>query len=102
MTRTVTLDTECLGLGNGMEGETRAACRVTTELHRDDCTIDWQALPARGIAAIGPSIRVDLDVQIVPRLLTCCACSCAKPPVGRPPRPPPRIPAPTAYRTMAA
>ncbi|MGW1592654.1 YceI family protein [Streptomyces sp. NPDC002343] len=67
VTRTVTLDTEYLGLGNGMEGETRAACRATTELHRDDFTVSWQSMLARGIAAIGPSIRVDLDVQIVPK-----------------------------------
>ncbi|WP_369368994.1 YceI family protein [Streptomyces sp. CG4] len=67
VTRTVTLDTEYLGLGNGMDGEVRAACRATTELHRDDFTISWQSMLARGIAAIGPSIRVDLDVQIVPR-----------------------------------
>ncbi|GGL69200.1 hypothetical protein GCM10010129_10770 [Streptomyces fumigatiscleroticus] len=65
VTRTVTLDTEYLGLGNGMEGEVRAACRATTELHRDDFTVSWQTMLARGIAAVGPSIRVDLDVQIV-------------------------------------
>ncbi|MFF8727417.1 YceI family protein [Streptomyces sp. NPDC015171] len=67
VTRTVTLDTEYLGLGNGMEGETRGACRATTELHRDDFTISWQSMLARGIAAIGPSIQVGLDVQIVPK-----------------------------------
>ncbi|MFH9661221.1 YceI family protein [Streptomyces sp. NPDC017248] len=67
VTRTVTLDTEYLGLGNGMEGETRAACRATTELHRDDFTVSWQSMLARGIAVVGPSIRVDLDVQIVPK-----------------------------------
>jgi polyisoprenoid-binding protein YceI len=67
VTRTVTLDTEYLGLGNGMEGEVRAACRATTELHRDDYTVSWQTMLARGIAVVGPSIRVDLDVQIVPR-----------------------------------
>ncbi|MGW2724011.1 YceI family protein [Streptomyces sp. NPDC001492] len=65
VTRTVTLDTEYLGLGNGMEGEVRAACRATTELHRDDFTVSWQSMLARGIAVVGPSIRVDLDVQIV-------------------------------------
>ncbi len=42
VTRTVTLDAEYLGLGNGMEGEARAACRATTELHRDDFTVSWQ------------------------------------------------------------
>ncbi|SEC81370.1 MULTISPECIES: YceI family protein [Streptomyces] len=67
VTRTVTLDTEYLGLGNGIEGETRAACRATTELHRDDFTVSWQSMLARGIAVVGPSIRVDLDVQIVPK-----------------------------------
>ncbi|MFG2883348.1 YceI family protein [Streptomyces sp. NPDC048297] len=67
VTRTITLDTEYLGIGNGMEGEVRAACRATTELHRDDYTVSWQTMLARGIAVVGPSIRVDLDVQIVPK-----------------------------------
>ncbi|MEV7283929.1 YceI family protein [Streptomyces sp. NPDC093252] len=67
VTRTVTLETEYLGLGNGMEGETRAACRATTELHRDDFTVSWQTMLARGIAVVGPSIRIELDVQIVPK-----------------------------------
>ncbi|AKZ55661.1 hypothetical protein SAM23877_2612 [Streptomyces ambofaciens ATCC 23877] len=67
VTRTVTLDAEYLGLGNGMEGEVRAACRATTELHRDDFTVSWQTMLARGIAVVGPSIRIDLDVQIVPK-----------------------------------
>ncbi|MEU7660686.1 YceI family protein [Streptomyces lincolnensis] len=65
VTRTVTLDTEYLGLGNGMEGELRAACRATTELHRDDFTVSWQSMLARGIAVVGPSIRIELDVQLV-------------------------------------
>lgn len=67
VTRTVTLDTEYLGLGNGVEGEVRAACRATTELPGDDFTVSWQAIPVRGIAGVGPSIRVDLDIQIVPK-----------------------------------
>lgn len=65
VTRTVTLDTQYLGLGHGMEGEVRAACRATTELHRDDFTVSWQTMLARGIAVVGPSIRIELDVQIV-------------------------------------
>ncbi|NBE56824.1 YceI family protein [Streptomyces boluensis] len=65
VTRTVTLDTEYLGIGNGMEGETRAACRATTELHREDFTVSWQTMLARGIAVVGPSIKIELDVQIV-------------------------------------
>ncbi|MFJ4711760.1 YceI family protein [Streptomyces sp. NPDC088785] len=67
VTRTVTLDAEYLGLGNGMEGETRAACRATTELHRDDFTVSWQTMLARGIAVVGSSVRIEIDVQIVPQ-----------------------------------
>ncbi|MER7515771.1 YceI family protein [Streptomyces sp. NPDC126499] len=67
VSRTVTLDTQYLGLGNGLHGETRCACRATTELHREDFTLTWQTLLARGIAAVGSSITIDLDVQIVPK-----------------------------------
>ncbi|MFI7007426.1 YceI family protein [Streptomyces sp. NPDC050145] len=67
VTRTVTLDAEYLGLGNGMEGETRAACRATAELHRDDFTISWQTMLARGIAAVGTSVKIELDIQVVPK-----------------------------------
>jgi polyisoprenoid-binding protein YceI len=67
VTRTVTLDAEYLGVGTGLEGETRAACRATAELHRDDFTVSWKAMVARGIAVVGPSIRLDLDVQVVPK-----------------------------------
>lgn len=65
VTRTVTLDTEYLGVGHGLEGETRVACRASTELHRDDFTINWQTMLARGIAAVGPSISIDLDIQVL-------------------------------------
>jgi polyisoprenoid-binding protein YceI len=67
VSRTVTLDTQYLGVGNGLEGETRAACRATTELHREDFTLTWQTMLARGIAAIGSSISIDIDIQIVPK-----------------------------------
>ncbi|MFI8911643.1 YceI family protein [Streptomyces sp. NPDC053513] len=65
VSRTVTLDTQYLGLGSGLEGETRGACRATTELHLEDFTLTWQTLLARGIAAVGSSISIELDVQIV-------------------------------------
>ncbi|MEU9186026.1 YceI family protein [Streptomyces sp. NPDC048484] len=67
VTRTVTLDAEYLGVGSGTEGEVRAACRATTELRRDDFTVSWQSMLARGIAMVGTSITVDLDIQIVPK-----------------------------------
>ncbi|MBO0513499.1 YceI family protein [Streptomyces beijiangensis] len=65
VSRTVTLETHYLGIGNGMEGETRAACRATTELHREDFTVNWQTMLARGIAVVGNSITIDLDIQVV-------------------------------------
>ncbi|WP_443058438.1 YceI family protein [Streptomyces sp. NBC_00442] len=67
VSRTVTLDTQYLGLGTGLGGETRGACRATTELHREDFTLTWQTMLARGIAAIGSSISIDLDIQVVPK-----------------------------------
>jgi polyisoprenoid-binding protein YceI len=67
VTRTITLDTEYLGIGNGMEGETRAAVRASTELHREDYTVNWKSMLARGIAVVGSSIKIELDIQIVPR-----------------------------------
>ncbi|MGW2812457.1 YceI family protein [Streptomyces sp. NPDC001415] len=67
VSRTVTLDTQYLGLGTGLGGETRGACRASTELHREDFTLTWQTMLARGIAAIGSSITVDLDIQVVPK-----------------------------------
>ncbi|MFM9373780.1 YceI family protein [Streptomyces sp. Da 82-17] len=67
VTRTVTLDAEYNGVRVGMEGETRGAVRATTELHREDYTINWQTMLARNIAVVGSSIKVDLDIQIVPK-----------------------------------
>lgn len=65
VSRSVTLDTDYLGLGTGLEGEPRAACRATAELHREDFSLNWQSVLAQGIAAIGSSVEVVLDVQIV-------------------------------------
>jgi polyisoprenoid-binding protein YceI len=67
VTRTVALDCQYLGMGNGMDGETRAAIRATTELHREDYTVNWQTMLARGIAVVGSSIKIELDIQIVPK-----------------------------------
>lgn len=67
VTRTVSLEAQYNGIRVGMEGETRAAVRATTELHREDYTINWQTMLARGIAVVGSSIQIDLDIQIVPK-----------------------------------
>lgn len=67
VTRTVTLDASYGGMRVGMEGETRAAIHATTELHREDYTINWQTMLARGIAVVGSNVKIELDVQIVPK-----------------------------------
>jgi polyisoprenoid-binding protein YceI len=65
VSRPVRLDTAYQGMGTGMQGELRAAARAVTELRREDFTLDWQKMLARGIAAIGSTIQVELDIQVV-------------------------------------
>ncbi|MEU7066420.1 YceI family protein [Streptomyces sp. NPDC053429] len=65
VSRSVTLDTQYLGNGTGLQGEPRAACRATAALNREDFALNWQSLLAHGVAAIGASVEVELDVQIV-------------------------------------
>ncbi|MCX5201272.1 YceI family protein [Streptomyces sp. NBC_00237] len=67
VSRTVTLDSQYLGMGNGIQGETRAAVHSTAELHREDFTLTWQTMLGHGIAAVGSSIAVELDIQIIPK-----------------------------------
>lgn len=67
VTRTVSLDANYGGIRVGMEDETRLAVKATTELHREDYTIDWQTMLARGIAVVGSTVQIDLDIQVVPK-----------------------------------
>lgn len=62
-TSPVQLDTSYLGLRswNG----TRAACLCTTELRREDYAVNWQQILNKGIAVVGPTVRIELDVQAV-------------------------------------
>ncbi len=62
-TSPVELDTRYLGLRswNGI----RAACVCTTELRREDYSVNWQQTLAKGVAVVGPTIRIELDVQAV-------------------------------------
>lgn len=67
VSRSIALDTRYLGLGTGIGGETRAACSAVAELHREDFTLDWRTMLSRGIAVVGATIRVELDIQAVPQ-----------------------------------
>jgi polyisoprenoid-binding protein YceI len=59
----VELDTTYLGMRswNG----TRAACLCTTELRREDYAVNWQQTLGKGIAVVGPTVQIELDVQAV-------------------------------------
>ena len=63
--RQVDLALTYLGTGPDPWGGTRAAFRATTELRREDFAMTYnQTLPA-GLAALGATLRVELDIQAV-------------------------------------
>ncbi len=63
--RPVALDLAYLGTGADPWGGTRAAFRATTELHREDFAMNYNQVVQAGIAAIGTTLKVELDVQAV-------------------------------------
>ncbi|AWW41297.1 MULTISPECIES: YceI family protein [Streptomyces] len=68
VSRSVALDTSYLGMVNGGYGEElRCAALATAELHREDYTLNWRSMLARGIAVVGPTVQLELDVQAMYR-----------------------------------
>ena len=65
LVRNVDLDLTCLGTGPDPQGGTRAAFRATTELRRHDFAMNYNQVVAAGIAAIGTTLKVELDIQAV-------------------------------------
>ncbi|WP_327429963.1 YceI family protein [Streptomyces sp. NBC_01236] len=63
--RPVDLDLAYLGTGADPWGGTRAAFRATTELHREDFAMRYNQVVQAGIAAIGTTLKVELDIQAV-------------------------------------
>ncbi|MEV0219346.1 YceI family protein [Streptomyces sp. NPDC050704] len=63
--RPVDLDLAYLGTGPDPWGGTRAAFRATAELHREDFAMNYNQVVQAGIAAIGTTLRVELDIQAV-------------------------------------
>ncbi|MGV9558999.1 YceI family protein [Streptomyces sp. NPDC003522] len=63
--RPVDLDLAYLGTGADPWGGTRAAFRATADLHREDFAITYNQVVQAGIAAIGTTLKVELDVQAV-------------------------------------
>ncbi|GAA3500151.1 YceI family protein [Streptomyces prasinosporus] len=63
--RPVDLDLAYLGTGPDPWGGTRAAFRATAELRREDFAMNYNQVLRAGVAAIGTTLRVELDVQAV-------------------------------------
>ncbi|MFI8927314.1 YceI family protein [Streptomyces sp. NPDC053474] len=63
--RPVDLDLTYLGTGPDPWGGTRAAFRATAELRREDFALHYNQVVRAGIAAIGTTLRVELDIQAV-------------------------------------
>ncbi|MET7734797.1 YceI family protein [Streptomyces sp. NPDC005402] len=63
--RPVDLDLAYLGTGADPWGGTRAAFRATTQLRREDFAMNYNQVVQAGIAAIGTTLKVELDVQAV-------------------------------------
>lgn len=65
VTRPVVLDTHYAGVGPDPWGGSRASASATAELRREDFAITFNQALRTGIAAIGTTLRVDIDVQAV-------------------------------------
>ncbi|WP_328361567.1 YceI family protein [Streptomyces sp. NBC_00457] len=63
--RPVDLDLAYLGTGADPWGGTRAAFRATTRLQREDFAMYYNEVVQAGIAAIGTTLKVELDIQAV-------------------------------------
>ncbi|MGW8378484.1 YceI family protein [Streptomyces sp. ODS28] len=63
--REVDLDLTYLGTGPDPWGGVRTAFRATAELRRDDFEMNYNQVVAAGIAAIGTTLKVELDIQAV-------------------------------------
>ncbi|MEV5840329.1 YceI family protein [Nocardia sp. NPDC052112] len=63
--RPVDLELTYGGFGPDPWGGVRAAFHAETQLHRNDFAIDYNAVVRAGIAAIGTTVKIDLDIEIV-------------------------------------
>jgi polyisoprenoid-binding protein YceI len=63
--RDVELELRYGGYGPDPWGGQRAAFHAETQLRREDFAIDWNAMVDAGIAAIGTTVRVELDIEAV-------------------------------------
>ncbi|HEX3784927.1 MAG TPA: YceI family protein [Pseudonocardiaceae bacterium] len=64
-TRPVALDLTYLGVGPDPWGGTRAAFHAVTDLKRDDFAMNYNPMIRVGVAAVGTTLRVELDIEAV-------------------------------------
>lgn len=65
VTKPVDLELDYLGVGADPWGGVRAAFRGVTDLKREDFAISYNVMLQAGIAMIGTTVRVELDVEAV-------------------------------------
>ncbi|MFC9433955.1 YceI family protein [Nocardia sp. NPDC057030] len=61
----IDLDVTYGGCGPDPWGGTRAAFHAETLLHRNDFAIDYNVLVRAGVAAVGTTVKIDLDIEVV-------------------------------------
>ncbi|MET9026434.1 YceI family protein [Nocardia sp. NPDC004168] len=63
--RPVDLEVTYGGFGADPWGGVRAAFHAETVLHRNDFAIDYNAVVRAGVAAVGTTVKIDLDIEVV-------------------------------------
>ena len=63
--RSVDLEVTYGGFGADPWGGVRAAFHAETLLHRNDFAIDYSAVVRAGVAAIGTTVKLELDIEVV-------------------------------------
>ncbi|HKN56881.1 MAG TPA: YceI family protein [Amycolatopsis sp.] len=64
-TREVSMDLTYGGWGPDPWGGTRAAFHAVTTLHRNDFAINYSALARAGVAVVGTTVKIELDIEAV-------------------------------------
>lgn len=62
VTKPVTLDVEYLGMGKGMQGETRAGFNATTTINRKDFGLTWSKV-VEGTSVLGDEVKITVNVE---------------------------------------
>ncbi|MQY29522.1 YceI family protein [Nocardia aurantia] len=63
--RPIELDLTYGGCGPDLYGGTRAAFHAETLLHRENFAMDYNAMVRVGVAVVGTTVKIDLDIELV-------------------------------------